>query len=143
MTTTLTKVLRPNFEKRGKGLVTVVVQDAHTGDILMVASTDEAGFLETLRCGYAVFWSETRNVRWLKGETSGDRLKIHQILIDCDGDAIIYKVHLEGKGACHTGAYSCFFRDVVNGRQKAPVPRLTKNDELPFIETEVISSILI
>ena len=125
------KVLLPDFNKRsvivqvtedGKevekvinGLVTVVAQDCQTGQILMVAYTNEAGYQETLRTGKAVYYSTSREKRWLKGETSGDIQLVRQILIDCDGDAIIYLVEQTGKGACHTGAWSCFFRDATTG----------------------------
>jgi len=99
----------PNFEKRG-GLVTVVTQDVETKEILMVAYTDQSGFQETLKSGEAVYYSTSRKERWKKGETSGDYQVIHSIKIDCDGDALIYLVHQKGKGACHTGHRSCFYR---------------------------------
>ncbi len=108
------QVIRPNFEKRG-GLVTVVVQDAKTRQVLMVAFTDEAGYLETVRTREAVFLTTSRgHKRWKKGETSGDIQKVHDILIDCDGDAIIYVVDQLGSGACHTKAWSCFYRSVFS-----------------------------
>ena len=99
----------PNFEKRG-GLITVVAQDGFTNNILMVAHTDKAGFLETLRTGKAVYYSTSRGERWKKGEKSGSTQTVHRISIDCDGDAVIYTVTQGGEGACHTGARSCFYR---------------------------------
>ncbi|MDD4319759.1 MAG: phosphoribosyl-AMP cyclohydrolase [Candidatus Peribacteraceae bacterium] len=99
----------PNFHKRG-GLITVVVQDATSKEVLMVASTDEAGLLETLRTGEAVYFSTSRNQRWKKGETSGDIQTVSDVLIDCDGDAVVYLVEQRGDGACHTKARSDFFR---------------------------------
>ena len=109
----LSLVYWPFFEKRG-GLVPVIVQDARTKEVLMLAYTDAAGLLETLLNGLACFFSTSRNERWLKGETSGNTQRVIQILIDCDGDALIYLVEPQGEGAaCHTGARSCFFRSVV------------------------------
>src|SRR3989338_6481242 len=100
-------ILMPNFAKRG-GLVTVVAQDFKTLQILMVAYTDEKGFLETVETGEAVYFSTSRNERWKKGETSGNTQKVLEILLDCDGDAVIFKVIQTGEGACHTGQRSCF-----------------------------------
>lgn len=105
-------VLMPNFEKRG-GLVTVVVQDRNTKEILMVAFTNLAGFLETLATGETVFYSTSRGKRWKKGETSGNTQLVHSVRIDCDGDAIIYMVNQRGEGACHTGNRTCFYRSVT------------------------------
>ncbi|MDD5103593.1 MAG: phosphoribosyl-AMP cyclohydrolase [Candidatus Peribacteraceae bacterium] len=113
----------PNFDKRG-GLVTVVVQDATTKAILMVAYTDEAGFLETVQTGEAVFYSTSRKERWKKGETSGDVQIVQDVLIDCDGDAVIYLVDQTGRGACHTGARSCFYRRCVGCQYVMPAPKL-------------------
>jgi phosphoribosyl-AMP cyclohydrolase len=133
------KVLRPNFEKRG-GLVTVVTQESGSGTILMVAYTNEAGYLETLKTGNAVYWSTSRNERWCKGETSGNYQKVLDILVDCDGDALIYVVEQCGEGACHTKARSCFFRDVT-GAEQFPAPGASEKDALPSIEAEVNPSI--
>lgn len=113
----------PNFAKRG-GLVVVVVQDATTKEILMVAYTDEAGFLETLKTGEAVYYSTSRKERWKKGETSGNIQIVRDVLIDCDGDALIYVVDQMGGGACHTGARTCFYRRCVNCVYVAPAPLL-------------------
>ncbi len=128
----------PNFEKRG-GLVVVVVQDAATKAILMVAYTDEAGFLETLLTGEAVFYSTSRKERWKKGETSGDVQIVQDVLIDCDGDAVIYLVDQTGRGACHTGARSCFYRRCVGCQYVMPAPKL---EVLPAREVEVCERLL-
>jgi phosphoribosyl-AMP cyclohydrolase len=135
-----TKVLLPNFEKRG-GLVTVVAQDAFSLQVLMVAFTDRAGFLETLATGKAVYYSTSRKKRWKKGEESGDVQNVVRVLIDCDGDALIYMVHQEGKGACHTKAATCFYRSVKGGVGLVLAPEAGKKEELPFIKTEVHESI--
>ena len=130
------RVLRPNFEKRG-GLVTVVTQDAFTKEVLMVAYTDEAGYLETLKTGNAVYFSTSRNKRWKKGEESGDVQQIKGIRVDCDGDALIYLVDQEGQGACHTRARSCFYRNVIGGRMLMEAPKAGQADGLSTIKTEV------
>jgi phosphoribosyl-AMP cyclohydrolase len=102
----------PNFAKRN-GLITVVTQDVTTKEVLMVAFTDKAGFLESLKTGEAVYYSTSRKKRWKKGETSGNIQILHGIRIDCDGDAVIYFVTQKGDGACHEGKRSCFYRSVV------------------------------
>lgn len=88
----------------------MVAQDYLSKEILMVANTDEAGYKETIESGEAVYFSTSRNKRWKKGEESGAVQKVKEILIDCDADAIIYIVEQMGKGACHTGNRSCFYR---------------------------------
>ncbi len=102
----------PDFKKR-RGLVTVVVQDENTREILMVAFTNRAGFLETLASGEAVFYSTSRKERWKKGEKSGNYQIVHSIKIDCDGDALVYMVNQKGAGACHTGNRTCFYRSII------------------------------
>ena len=108
------------YEKRG-GLLPVVAQDYATGDVLMLAYANEAGFRETWRTGYATFWSTSRNELWTKGKASGDLLRMREILVDCDQDALVYRVEVVGGGACHTkgadGRYrkTCFYRKVEGG----------------------------
>ena len=105
----------PNFKKR-RGLVPVVVQEEHTGSVLMLVYTRKKEFLETLRTGEAVFFSTSRKKRWKKGEEkSGNILTVFRILIDCDGDALLYIVRQTKTeiGACHMGKSSCFYRPVV------------------------------
>jgi phosphoribosyl-AMP cyclohydrolase len=107
----------PQFSKRG-GLLPVVVQETSTGQILMLASINEEAFQKTLETKLATFWSTSRNKLWTKGESSGDLLRINNILIDCDQDAIVYQVTLLGKGVCHTydlnGNHrkACFYREL-------------------------------
>lgn len=135
-------VLVPNFEKRG-GLVVVVVQDARTGKVLMVAYTDAAGFWKTLETGLASFYSTSRNKSWTKGEESGNYLKVLDILIDCDGDAIVYLVEPQGEGlACHTGAQSCFYRSVVECRVREDAPKAGQSERLAQTETTVSPQLL-
>ena len=92
------------------GLVAAIVQEQGTGDVLMLAWMNEATLRETLETGRTVFWSRSRQERWAKGETSGDRQWVREAYYDCDGDTLLFVVEQEGKGACHTGAHSCFFR---------------------------------
>ncbi len=117
-----------DFEKRG-GLVPAVVQDAADGRILMLAYVNAQALATTLEKGMATFWSTSRNELWTKGETSGDYLKIIDILTDCDQDALVYRVEPQGGGACHTKdpatgttRTSCFYRKVaLPGRNLKPV----------------------
>jgi phosphoribosyl-AMP cyclohydrolase len=110
-----TNTLHLQFKKRG-GILPVVVQESSTNEILMIASVNEEALLESIRQKLAAFWSTSRNELWIKGLTSGNRLHLDEILVDCDQDAFIYKVTLDGTGACHTtntnGEHrkSCFYR---------------------------------
>jgi len=97
-----------DFARLG-GLVTVVVQDADTKDVLMVAFADKEAVLRTMKEGVAYFWSRSRKKLWMKGETSGNIQEVERILVDCDADALIYLVRPRGP-ACHTGKQSCFYR---------------------------------
>jgi phosphoribosyl-AMP cyclohydrolase/phosphoribosyl-ATP pyrophosphohydrolase/phosphoribosyl-AMP cyclohydrolase len=92
------------------GLVAAIVQEAGTGQVLMMAWMNEATLRESLESGRTVFWSRSRKERWAKGDTSGDRQWIREAHYDCDGDTLLFVVEQEGSGACHTGAHSCFFR---------------------------------
>ena len=98
-----------DFEKSG-GLVPVIVQDVNSQEVLMCGYSDQAAWEATCRSGYAHYYSRSRQRLWMKGEESGNRQKIREILIDCDNDTLLYRVEQEGDGACHTGNYSCFFR---------------------------------
>jgi phosphoribosyl-AMP cyclohydrolase len=92
------------------GLVAAVVQEAGTGDVLMLAWMNAETLQETLDSGRMVFWSRSRQERWAKGDTSGDRQWVREAYYDCDGDTLLFVVEQEGGGACHTGAHTCFFR---------------------------------
>ncbi|MGD1961317.1 MAG: phosphoribosyl-AMP cyclohydrolase [Fulvivirga sp.] len=108
---------RPQFDKRG-GLLPVAVQEIETGQLLMLASINEEALQKTIKTGLATFWSTSRNRLWTKGETSGDALRVDNILIDCDQDALVYQVTLLGNGVCHTfnqqGNHrkACFYREM-------------------------------
>lgn len=94
------------FDERG--LIPAIVQDAQTGDVLMMAWMNEAALNLTLETGEAHFWSRSRQELWHKGETSGNFLYVLEILADCDKDCLLLRADPEGP-ACHTGARSCFF----------------------------------
>lgn len=97
----------PKFD--AAGLITAVAVDAARGEVLMVAHMDAEALERTRTTGHAHFHSRSRGRLWLKGETSGNVLKIREIRVDCDQDALVLLVELAGP-ACHTGAASCFYR---------------------------------
>ena len=92
------------------GLVAAIVQEAGTGTVLMLGWMNETALRRTLETGRSWFWSRSRQEYWCKGETSGDRQWVREAYYDCDGDAILLVVEQEGRGACHTGEHSCFYR---------------------------------
>src|SRR4051794_40314559 len=92
------------------GLVPAIVQEEGTGAVLMMAYMTAETLRMSLDEGRTVFWSRSRQEVWRKGDTSGDRQFVRQAYYDCDGDVLLFMVEQEGNGACHTGAYSCFFR---------------------------------
>jgi phosphoribosyl-AMP cyclohydrolase len=113
-----------DFDKRG-GLIPAIVQDVKDGRVLMLAYVNAEAYQTTLKKGMATFWSTSRNELWTKGETSGDFLKIVEILTDCDQDALIYKVEPQGGGSCHTRnpetgktRETCFYRKVDLGSKR-------------------------
>jgi len=102
-----------DFNKAG-GLVAGIVQDAETGQILMLGFLNETSYAHTLATGYVTFWSRTRQTLWLKGETSGNRLRVVSAATDCDNDALLFRVHVEGDGlVCHEGTVSCFTKPIA------------------------------
>ncbi|MGH9791132.1 MAG: phosphoribosyl-AMP cyclohydrolase [Candidatus Acidiferrales bacterium] len=98
-----------DFEKLG-GLVPAIVQDHATGEVLMLGFMDSAALAETLRSGDVTFFSRSRKKLWKKGEQSGHRLRLQELLVDCDADAVVARVEPLGPGVCHEGYRSCFFR---------------------------------
>ena len=92
------------------GLVPAIVQEEGTGAVLMMAWMNAETLRMSLEEGRTVFWSRSRQEVWRKGDTSGDRQFVRQAFYDCDGDTLLFVVEQEGKGACHTGARSCFHR---------------------------------
>ena len=97
------------------GLVAAIVQEESTGDVLMFAWMNEESLRKTLETGRTWFWSRSRQEFWCKGETSGDRQYVRQAFYDCDADCLLFVVEQEGRGACHTGERSCFFRAFGSG----------------------------
>ena len=95
------------------GLVPAVVQDDATGEVLMVGFMNEEALERTKATGFATFFSRTRNKLWMKGETSGNQLKVTSMLVDCDDDTVLLKVQRLGDGnVCHTGERTCFFHEL-------------------------------
>ncbi len=90
-----------------QGLVTAVIQQHDTGEVLMVGWMDDEALHRTLTTGRGTFWSRSRQEYWVKGETSGHRQHVTEVRLDCDGDTLLVKVDQEGP-ACHTGARTCF-----------------------------------
>lgn len=102
------------FDERG--LVPAVVQDATTGEVLMVAWMNREALARTLADRRTWFWSRSRSALWAKGETSGNVQHVEEVRVDCDADTLLVRVHPAGP-ACHTGQRSCFFREVEGGGQ--------------------------
>ncbi len=111
-------MFEPDFQKGG-GLVPAIVQDAVTGEVLMLAYMNRDAWRETVSTGRGVYFSRSRNRLWRKGETSGNVQLVRDILVDCDSDTVLLKVEQTGGAACHTGRRSCFFRRIVNGKLSA------------------------
>ncbi len=97
------------------GLVPAIIQEVGTGQILMMAWMNSESLKRSLSTGRTWFWSRSRQEYWCKGETSGDHQYIREASYDCDGDTLLFQVEQMGKGACHTGEYSCFFRSFSKG----------------------------
>ena len=100
-----------------QGLVAVIAQEADTGDVLMMAWMNRESLQKTVETGEAIYWSRSRNKLWHKGEESGHIQQVVSIHLDCDGDTILIKVNQKDRIACHTGAHSCFFRDLEKDAQ--------------------------
>jgi len=109
-----------DFTKLG-GLIPAVVQDEISNEVLMVGFMNEEAWSRTEQSGYVTFFSRTRNTLWMKGETSGNRLAVRQVLLDCDEDTVLIKVRREGDGnVCHTGQRTCFFNVIQNAQIEEP-----------------------
>ena len=97
-----------DFNKLG-GLVPAIIQDHRSGDVLMLGFMNSVSLAETQRSGEVVFFSRSRNKLWKKGESSGHILKVRELRVDCDADALLVRVEAVGPGVCHEGYCSCFF----------------------------------
>lgn len=104
------------------GLVAALVQERATGSVLMLGWMDLTALRRTLETGRSWFWSRSRQEYWCKGETSGDRQWVREVLYDCDGDAVLLVVDQEGRGACHTGEHSCFYRSLASSPSSSTLP---------------------
>lgn len=98
-----------DFQKSG-GLVPAIIQDQRTGDVLMLGFMNAESLEQTQRTGEVVFFSRSRNKLWKKGESSGHVLRVREVRVDCDADALLVRVEAVGPGVCHEGYRSCFFR---------------------------------
>jgi len=114
----------PQFDENG--LITAIAQDAQTGQVLMVAYMNREALDVTIKSGYGTYFSRSRQKLWKKGEESGHRQKVKQILVDCDQDCLILKVTVDA-GQCHVGYQSCFYR----------AKKQNSTQELEFIEEKV------
>ena len=111
---------QPKFD--AQGLIAAIAVDAASGEVLMFAWMNAEALAKSIETREAHFWSRSRGKLWKKGEDSGNVLMISEVLTDCDQDAVVLRVTVNGNGvACHTGARSCFYRSVALGRASAPV----------------------
>jgi phosphoribosyl-AMP cyclohydrolase len=109
----MTDAVKLDFAKMD-GLLPAIVQDAANGQVLMVGFLNETSYANTLQTGFVTFWSRTRQKLWMKGETSGNRLRVVSAATDCDQDAVVFRVTVEGDGlVCHEGTVSCFTRAIA------------------------------
>jgi len=122
-------VFAPKFD--ANGLLTAVVTDAGSGELLMVAHMNAEAVERTIATGEAWFYSRSRRQLWKKGETSGHVQRVREVRVDCDQDALWLKVEQAGPGACHTGRRSCFYRSVPLGQGK-PVALEFRNADKTF-----------
>jgi phosphoribosyl-AMP cyclohydrolase len=104
-------MLELNYQE--DGLIPAIVQDRHSGKVLMLGYMNEEAYRRTLESGYVTFYSRSRQKLWTKGETSGHRLVTREVRVDCDQDALLIQADLAGPGCCHLGYRSCFFRKVT------------------------------
>ncbi|MFW6415333.1 MAG: phosphoribosyl-AMP cyclohydrolase [Thermodesulfobacteriota bacterium] len=105
-------MLEPDFDK-GEGLLPAIVQDVHSGEVLMLAYMNREAYQETLSNQVAHFFSRSRQKLWKKGESSGHVQKVHSVRLDCDSDTILLQVEQLGEAACHKGYKSCFYREIT------------------------------
>ncbi|MEJ1161119.1 phosphoribosyl-AMP cyclohydrolase [Prosthecomicrobium sp. N25] len=127
--------LTPRFD--ANGLITAVVTDAATGEVLMLAHMNAEALARTIETGVATFWSRSRQAIWVKGETSGNRQVVREMRVDCDQDAVWLMVDTEGHGAaCHRGFRSCFYRRIAVG--SAPETPLARAEDAPLFDPEAV-----
>lgn len=122
------RAFTPRFDQAG--LIPAIVSDAAGGGVLMFAYMNAEALYRTIESGEAHFWSRSRNALWRKGETSGNRLLVQELLTDCDQDVIWVKARLSGEAACHTGRSSCFYRR-IRGEGEGAILEVIVNGEHP------------
>jgi len=110
----LDPAIAARLKRNGEGLVCAVAQQRGSGEVLMVAWMDDEALCRTLRTRRATYFSRSRRQYWVKGETSGHTQRVHEVRLDCDGDAVLLVVDQEG-AACHTGEHTCFDADLLLG----------------------------
>lgn len=120
-----------DFQKSG-GLVPAIIQDQRTGEVLMLGFMNAAALAETQRTGEVVFFSRSRNKLWKKGESSGHILKVREVRVDCDDDALLVRVVPAGPGVCHEGYRSCFFRSMDANGNAAFIAKRTFDPEKTY-----------
>ena len=119
-----------DFQK-SSGLVAAIIQDERTGDVLMLGFMNPESLAETQRTGEVVFFSRSRNKLWKKGESSGHVLRVREMRVDCDADALLVRVEAVGPGVCHEGYRSCFFRKLEpDGSAKVIAERTFSPDKV-------------
>ncbi len=119
-----------DFDKEN-GLLPAIVQAAADGAVLMVGYMNREAYARTLATGYVTFWSRSRCKLWTKGETSGNRLRWLSLHADCDGDALLLRVEMEGlQAACHTGHRSCFFSQWQDGGYRETGERVFQPEDV-------------
>ena len=118
--------------KKGGGLVPAIIQDERSGDVLMLGFMNAESLSETQRCGEVVFFSRSRNKLWKKGESSGHVLRVREIRVDCDADALLVRVEAVGPGVCHEGYRSCFFRAIESSGDAKVIAERTYSPEAVY-----------
>jgi phosphoribosyl-AMP cyclohydrolase len=119
VTDTLAPEIAAHLRRDADGLIAAVVRDHDSGQVLMLAWMDDEALRRTLATGRATYWSRSRRRYWVKGETSGHHQYVRAAALDCDGDAVLLTVEQVGV-ACHTGARTCFHRDLPVTREERP-----------------------
>jgi phosphoribosyl-AMP cyclohydrolase len=117
-----------DFGKDG-GLIPAIVQEARTGEVLMLGYMNQEALARTTETGLVTFYSRSRKKLWTKGETSGQRLLLRELRVDCDQDALLVRAELSGAAVCHEGYRSCFFRKLEDGKLSIVAPRLLGPDQ--------------
>ena len=123
----LDPAIAARLRRTADGLVAAIVQEAGTGDVLMMAWMDDEALHRTLTTGRATYWSRSRREYWVKGATSGHHQFVRSVALDCDGDALLVTVEQIG-AACHTGTHTCFFDDLPQTTPETTTPATTTGE---------------